>query len=203
MVSRSIQAPPIKIRRFPSHLAEMITQLCSVPSKSDPTVHHILWHDLISIVNTPINGYDRTSKRYATTLILNVKFSSHGYPPFFLPRSQARWLLFPVVAGLAGAHCLDDLLFHHPWGKVQNSVGTMASQWVEGLSSMTSRLRMAPAGHCFLVAVADLFLRRDTCNTPGVTQGVHPRVTPFLPIITWRLNWAKYTKLGILGPKQV
>jgi hypothetical protein len=39
--------------------------------------------------------------------------------------------------------------------------------------------------------------------TPQVLLRMSIPGLPLLPIITWRLNWAKYTKLGILGPKQV
>jgi hypothetical protein len=41
------------------------------------------------------------------------------------------------------------------------------------------------------------------CNTPGVTQGVHLRVTPLFTHYHMKIEVGKYNKLGILSPKQV
>jgi hypothetical protein len=42
----------------------------------------------------------------------------------------------------------------------------------------------------------------SSCNTPSVTLGVHPGL-PLLTYYHMRIDWAKYLKLGIQGPKQV
>ena len=40
-----------------------------------------------------------------------------------------------------------------------------------------------PSKGLYLRSRDEIPLRGEGCNTPGVTQGVHPRVTPFNPLL--------------------
>jgi hypothetical protein len=56
-----------------------------------------------------------------------------------------------------------------------------------------------PSKGLYLKSRDEIPLRGEGCNTPGVTQGVHPG----LHHLTYYHMWVSLSKLRIQGPKQV
>jgi hypothetical protein len=62
--------------------------------------------------------------------------------------------------------------------------------------------RLNPTQYMWIITKTNKPLRGEGCNTPSVTLGVHLGL-PLLTYYHMRIDWAKYLKLGIQGPKQV